>query len=261
MSALEEEYSIKGYGLHDKPGSFNHLKQAWALNSQEANFLKRFSTDVYYREWKFDGKDLFDDFWTFDADATAARFYPQAAAKGLLGTTGATDAGAISMLGKKVLDPNFGAYMRVVLNLDVVTDLQYEVGLLSAVPTDPTLPIVTDIDTPATGNGDDEAALVHVDTDQTVKTLYLVGNKAGAVQPKVSIGYTPVVGDVDIRLFVDYGDITCVINNKRVFRKSIVNGLDPASATLLPWIFVRTRAVTNDISAIVKSVELLGGLS
>ncbi len=262
--AIQEHKTIKGVGLHRSPHSFAHVKDITPLNSHLANFLKAFaSEDVYYRKWEFDGNALIDDFWTLASDATATDFTvpsPQELGGVLLGSTGATDNGGLSMRGPTVVKGDKRAYLHVHFSVSAITSLQFEIGFIDAI-TDPKAPVITDVDTPASGNGASDIAVVHMDTDQTLKTMALVtdGVTTGMACGKVNIGtLTPTAAtEMCIRLMVDVNDVSCWVDNQRSYYKGRGPNVIEGGTLLMPWIFFRTRVATNrDVR--IHMVEIMG---
>ena len=261
-----EHRTIKGLGLHDKPLSLSHVKDITPWSSHLANFLKGFaSEDVYYRKWDFDGDAVIDDFWTLSADATATGFdQPTTQEHGgiISGATGTTDDGAVSMRGPAVVKGDNRAYLHVHASFSAITSLQFEVGLIDAV-TDATLPVVSDVDTPANGsNGAADLVVVHMDTDQTLQTMALVvdGSTSGMNCQKVNFGtLTPTAATMMcFRVFVDGNSVTSIIDNKRAYRKSMGPNAIEGGTLLRPWIFARCRAGSANRTVKVDLVELMG---
>ena len=92
------------------------------------------------------------------------------------GATGTTDNDATAIhLTQTFLDPADNPVLFIQWRSNAVTGLSFEIGL-SDPKTDEALPGVTDVDTPATGNGVTDVACLHMDTDQTLTTVALVGD-------------------------------------------------------------------------------------
>lgn len=133
--------------------------------------------------------------WNLAADATATTYAWNAARSGTIrGSTGTTAAGYHAINGDVIWYGDANCGMAVRMKWDVVTNLQFEIGFTDALA-DETLPAVTDIDTPATGNGATDVAVIHLDSGETLATAALVGESAGIpyAAQKVSLGgFTPV---------------------------------------------------------------------
>jgi len=92
------------------------------------------------------------------------------------GQTGATDNDAISIyLTQTFLDPADNPFMLIQWRSNAVTGFSFEIGF-SDPKTDEALPGVTDVDTPTVGNGVTDILCLHMDTDQTLTTVALVGD-------------------------------------------------------------------------------------
>lgn len=259
-----EHKTIKGLGLHDEPLSFSHIKQITPIQSHLANFLKGFaSEDVYYRKWDFDGDAIVDDFWIMDGDTGSSLFSPPATQElcGVLsGATGATDNNAISMRGQPVIKGDKRAYMHAHFSLSAVTSVQFEVGLIDAV-TDATAPVITDVDTPASGNGGADIAVIHLDTDQTLTTAAFVcdGSTTGmnCAKTTLSPAFTPTADTmVCVRILVDVNDASLIVDNKRVYYVTKSKNIE-GGTLLMPWLFFRTRVATTR-TVKIDMVEIMG---
>ena len=110
----------------------------------------------------------------------------------LQGATGVTDNGVAALhFAETFLDSEDNAFFFIQFKIDVVTSFSFEVGL-SDPKTDEKLPGITDVDTPASGNGVTDIICVHLDTDQTLKTAALVANGTTGSAAKTDIGtYVP----------------------------------------------------------------------
>lgn len=92
------------------------------------------------------------------------------------GATGTTDNDATAIhAAQTFLDPADNPWFLIKFNVGAVTGVQIEVGL-SDPKADEALPGVTDVDTPTVGNGATDIACLHMDTDQTLTTVELVGD-------------------------------------------------------------------------------------
>lgn len=143
--------------------------------------------------------------WNLAADGTATTYAWAAARSGTIqGATGTTDDGYHAINGDVLWYGDANCGMAVRMKWDVVTSFTFEIGFTDALA-DETLPAVTDVDTPATGNGATDVAVIHLDTDQTLATAAFVGESTGSVFAcqKVNLGtfvptaatyYTFVVG-------------------------------------------------------------------
>jgi hypothetical protein len=264
MTLTIDHESLRLFALHDDPFSLDHIKRIGALNSELANFLKPLSKDFYHKIWDFDGDALVEPALSFFADANATPFDIPATQElgGIVsGATGTTDNDAISILGPAIVNGDNIAVMRARFKVSAVTSLSFEIGFVNAV-TDKTLPVVTDVDTPATGNGGTDLAVVHMDTDQTLKTMAFVvdGSTSGMNAQKENIGVLTPTADtyMDILVGVYGNNAVCNVNGKRAYRKVLGPDAIEGGTLLRPWLYFRTRT-TASRTVKVDRIELFGG--
>ena len=159
------------YGNLLIPSSFSHIQRFGPSESALAQFLYPFA----FRSVVFQFNDFHDvatltDWFTLGTDSGATAFAFNAGDGGRIqGATGTTDNNAVAILtGANWLgDQNCG--MEVKWQVDDLTDYSFEVGFTDPL-SDDTLPAVDDIDTPSVSNGAADIAVIHLDTDQTLKT-------------------------------------------------------------------------------------------
>ncbi len=167
----------------------------------------------------------------------------------LQGDTGATDNDALALhYAETFLDSADKPFFFIQWKSDIVTDFSFEVGL-SDPKSDEKLPGVTDVDTPATGNGVTDIVCVHMDTDQTLKTAALVANGTTGSAAKTDIDtYTPtagawqtfMIGAQDNRGYVAIWD-----GDGFVGRFDVAQGPD-AAVLVRPYALFRTRDTNAD---------------
>src|SRR3990167_854854 len=134
---------------------------------------------VSYVEDDFIEDPLSTTRWNLAADGTATTWEWSVARNGTIqADTGSTDNGYVAINGDAIWLGDQDAGMEVRFKIDVVTGFTFEIGFTDTL-SDETLPAVTDIDTPATGNGATDVAVLHLDTDQTLQTAELVGESTG----------------------------------------------------------------------------------
>lgn len=134
--------------------------------------------------------------WTVTKDTSCTDFVSTygAGTHAAVGACDAADNQAISLIGANGLwcgDKNAG--MLVILKSSLVASLNLEIGFVD-VASDKTVPCVTDVDTPAVGNGAGDVAVFHLDTDQTLTTSAFVteGSTASMVPTKTDLDtYVP----------------------------------------------------------------------
>lgn len=225
----------------------------------------QFRDSVVYVEDDFIEDTISGTRWNLAADGTATTFAWTAAAGGTIqGATGGTDNGYHAINGDVIWSGNKNAGMAVRLKIDVVTGFTFEIGFTDAL-SDETLPAVTDVDTPATGNGATDVAVIHLDTDQTLTTAALVSESTGSAYAaqKVNLGtFTPSAGN--------YYTFVVQLNGNNVFSRIydsnsaqnpvLVSGSDKSLVTALaggtlvrPHVLIGTRntdSKTTDVDFI-----------
>lgn len=233
--------------------------------------IERFSPEGVFMAlypWLRDGVVyLEDDFledtisttrWNLAADGTATTFAWQAAANGIIrGETGATDDGAFAINGDITWYGDQDCGMEVRLKMPAaVTDFQYEIGWTDGL-SDETLPAVTDVDTPATGNGATDVGVVHMDTDQTLTTTALVSESTGSAYAaqKVNLGtFTPTLSTwYVVRVQLNGDNVFCKVFDSTVPAQPVLvadteKGLQTAlegGTAIRPHVFFRTRTTTT----------------
>ena len=107
------------------------------------------------------------------------------------GATGTTDNDTTAIYRTQTfLDPADFPFMLIRWKSSAFTGFSFEIGF-SDPKTDEALPGVTDVDTPAVGNGVTDIACLHMDTDQTLTTVALVGDGTTGSAAKTDITTTP----------------------------------------------------------------------
>jgi hypothetical protein len=146
-----------------------------------AAMYPQFRDSTVFIEDDFLEDTLFAPRWNLAADGTATTFAWAAAAGGTIqGATGTTGNGYFGINGDVLWSGDKNAGCAIRFKLDVVTGFTFELGFTDAL-SDETLPAVTDVDTPATGNGATDVAVIHLDTAQTLTTAAFVGESTGSV--------------------------------------------------------------------------------
>ena len=170
------------------------------------------------------------------------------------GRTGTTDNDACAITAAQTfLDPADNPFFIISFSVGAVTGLQLEIGM-SDPKTDEALPGVTDVDTPTVGNGVTDIVCVHLDTDQTLTTMELVGDgttgsaalssgptlTAAAYTPSVADTYITVV--IGVRPNLGYASIFDGTGYRGTF--SVANGPD-SGVLIRPYALFRTRNTTS----------------
>ena len=174
------------------------------------------------------------------------------------GSTGASDDHAISINGDALWYGDANCGMEVRFKIDVVTGLSFEIGFTDAL-TDEDLPAVTDVDTPTTGNGATDVAVIHLDTDQTLTTAALVGESTGkpyAAQKANIATWTPSAATwyvVRVQLETD-GAFCKIFDTTTPSQPVLVSGSDTGKPLMLdgatavrPHMLFRTRNTTPKV--------------
>ena len=240
--------------LSQMPFSLQHSRALFGGSDPKkiALIIKNLVSDYGYLESEFGGALVAAD-WTTAVSGgggpTAFAFSPVRGGT-MQGLTGATDNDATAIYRTQTfLDPADNPFMLIRWKANSLLNCSFEVGF-SDPKADEALPGVTDVDTPAIGNGATDILCVHMDTDQTLTTASLVGDgtTGSAVQTNIST-YTPTAATyqtmlIGVRPNLGYcaiWDGSALIGNTRY---AVSNG--PDSAVLIrPYFIFRTRNTTS----------------
>ena len=169
------------------------------------------------------------------------------------GQTGATDNDATAIhLAQTFLDPADMPFMLIQWRSNAVTGFSFEIGF-SDPKTDEALPGVTDVDTPATGNGVTDIACIHMDTDQTLTTAAFVGDGTTGAATSLSdpegagSSYTPTASAwqtfiIGVRPNLAFAHVWDGAGFAGTF--SVGNGPD-SGVLVRPYALFRTRNTVN----------------
>jgi hypothetical protein len=183
--------------------------------------------------------------------AGASNFAPSVARNGYgLGATGTTDDGSISMIGPIIYAPVDNLSLECRLQLDIITNVDFEFGLIDAVPA-ANGGGVNNSDTPTTNfsNG----AVVMMDQDSAGVTqggLQLISNGNGsgqvAVAKVITAPTTPVPATWMTFRLDTFGTngIRLAINGVVVATTPNAFGGTNGTVLLAPWFYCRTRNTT-----------------
>ena len=178
--------------------------------------------------------------------------------------TGTVDNNSVSLWGAETLLPskNCGAEFR--FKVDTISGFQLEAGLINRLSPDTTLPIISDIDTPAAVSGD-TGAVFHIDTDQTLATgAFVTSSAAGGTVAKTAVGtFTPTADNfytLRVQTVFDQSagySAFFYLWNTNANRMTLVASGDKtlavstnATTKLGPWFLVRTRNTTEKIATL-----------
>ena len=142
--------------------------------------------------------------------------------------------------------------------------LARSIGFTDAL-SDETLPAVTDVDTPATGNGATDVAVVHLDTDQTLTTAAFVSESTGSAFAcqKVNLGtWTPTAATYyTVRVQLATNNAFCKVFDSSDPRRPILvaNGEKGLTSALEGGTAVRPHMLfgTRNTSAKVVDIDLI----
>lgn len=153
--------------------------------------------DFFYFEDHFGSDTLDGTRWDLGTDAGATAFAAGALEGGTIrAATAATDNNQVQIrYARTIFDAarNPGAEIKWKVDVVNANELEVEFGFSDPL-TDDTLSAVTDVDTPASGNGATDLVVIHMDGDQTLKTYALVsdGTTDAAAKTNFGTGIVPV---------------------------------------------------------------------
>ena len=248
----------------DRYGSRDHLPTSTfqiERGSPEGIFTAMYPwlrSNVVYMEDDFLDDTISSVAHNLSADGTATTFAWLAGAGGRIrGQTGTTDNGYHALNGDVIWSGDQNCGMEVRFKVDVVTGFTFEIGFTDALA-DETLPAVTDVDTPATGNGATDVAVIHLDTDQTLTTAAFVSESTGvpyAAQKVALATWTPTAAvyyTARVQLATDQA--FCAIfdasgNLVPGTNKSLKGAMD-GTTLVRPHFLIGTRNTTDKITDI-----------
>jgi hypothetical protein len=172
------------------PGSSRFIERLGTPRGIALALYPTFRESVVFIEDDFIEDTISSTRWNLAADGTATTFAWSTGAGGrVAGATGTTDNGYFAINGDVIWSGDKNCGMAIRWQTDIITDHTFEIGFTDALA-DETLPAVSDVDTPATGNGATDVAVVHLDTDQTLKTAAFVSESTGTAYAaqKVNLG-------------------------------------------------------------------------
>lgn len=240
-------------------GNKRHLDKIGSSQSPLVTLLSRLAwQSVYFRMDDFDVDTINLDSYVLGADTGATTFAAAATqlATGVIqGATGTTDNEGFSIQGPIIVLGDNGCFVEFRLQWDAVTGFQMELGFINAA-TDATLPVVTDVDTPATGNGGTDVAVLHIDTDQTLTTMAFVTDgvtaNMNATATTLSPTFTPTAATFHIYTIGIINNMAfAMVDGARLVSHGATTASQIEGGTLVrPWGYFRTRNVTS------KTVDL-----
>lgn len=186
------------------PGSTRFIERLSTPRRMGMALYPQFRDNVVFIEDDFIEDTISSTRWNLATDAGATAFAWSVGAGGqLLANTATTDNNYVAINGDVIWSGDKNCGMAIRWQTDIVTSHTFEIGFTDALA-DETLPAVTDVDTPATGNGATDVAVVHLDTDQTLTTAAFVSESTGSAYackktnlgtwaPTAAVWYTTVV--------------------------------------------------------------------
>ena len=242
------------------PGNTRWMERMGTPRGVLAAMFPRMLDSVVYVEDDFLEDTISSTRWNLAADGTATTFAWAAAEGGTVqGSTGATDNGYHAINGDVIWSGDKNCGMAARFKLDVVTGFSFEIGFTDAL-SDETLPAVTDVDTPATGNGATDVAVIHLDTDQTLTTAAFVSESTGSAYAaqKVNLGtFTPTAAKYYTMVVqLNGNNAFCAIFNsdnaqnpilQASTNKSLVTALE-GGTLVRPHLLIGTRNTTAKVT-------------
>lgn len=253
-------------GKFSNPTSLAQLTRGRGWSSELAGFLLPFARqDFVYKEYDFLETAITDDpntDWgaTDSAGVSAASYTTTpAAVNGVIGAdTGTTDNGGVALTFDSVC---FAATnkpgLHVRMKTDIVINAANEISFSDAF-TDANTIAVTDVDTPAIGNGATDGVFIMYDTDQTHKGLAVVGVGTSTTVLKTIIGSTAAANPLTANTYYDIvlqcyvGAGYAILNHNLSLAQGVLSGPD-AAVLMAPKIVTITRSTT----AVFPSIDLV----
>lgn len=251
-----------------KPFSLQHFRSVFANSDpvKLAAMTALMPWDYFHRTYEFQEATINAD-WTTAVTAGGAptAFAFNAQRNGALrGATGGTDDGVTAIhYHAAIFNPSDNPFfwLRFVAPA-AVTGFSFEIGF-SDPKTDEALPGVTDVDTPATGNGVTDIGCVHMDTDQDLATVALVADGTTGAAAKTTLvnragtAWTPTAsGIIDVLVGVRPNLTYCWIWDSlgpMGIQQSVAQGPD-ADVLVRPYALFRTRNTTSKTIDLLKAV-------
>lgn len=235
-----------------KPFSRVHARSLFGGSDPKkiALLIKNMPFDYGYFDSQFLGSLVAADWSTAVTAGGGPTAFAYSAIRGGVaqGLTGTTDNDVTAIYRTQTfLDPADNPFMLIRWSANVVTGFSFEIGF-SDPKSDEALPGVTDVDTPAVGNGVTDILCVHMDTDQTLVTASLVGDGTTGSATKTDIGtYTPTGGTFQtlmIGLRPNLGFVKVWNGAGFVGEVSVSNAPD-SGVLVRPYALFRTRNTTS----------------
>lgn len=213
--------------------------------------------DVVYFEDDFLGDTFNADFWTTNAGTGATAFAVPAtnvedgAITGATGTDATAGNRVVNLYGPPIYKGDRFCGMSARLQISAVTSIEFGIGFIDTHTTITTpVVLVSDVDTPAFAAGLGDAALVYLDTAETLATAALVTLGSGALNAgaKDALGtYTPTAAtyfNVTVQMGGDGNTVTATVQEGNSPRIAVTRASGMEGGTL-----VRPILVISGVSA------------
>jgi len=177
-------------GSHTHLLSLRHLERfSGGPRGEMTEFLYPYATaDVVHTFDDFNGDTIVTDFWTTNAGTGATAFaIPSTpllggAISGATGTNGTASNRVVNLYGPPIYKGDNNVGMEIRFKIDAVTYIEFAAGFIDTHSTITTpVVLIQDIDTPSFASGVGDAALVGIDTAETLTTLALCGVGSGGL--------------------------------------------------------------------------------
>ena len=231
------------------PGTYAHLGRfAGGPVGDRAAFLAPYAwaeaATNFANDPHFVGDTLETNFWTTNAGSGGTAFAVPATPgaggtiAGATGTDGTESNRCVNLYGAPVWMGDLNPWMEVRLKASAVTDIEFACGFIDTHDTITTaVPLFGDIDTPTLATGIGDAAIVGLDTAQTLTTLALACLGSGALNAadKTAIGtYAPTAATYfTIRIQIITNDVIVTVDDGKAGRVQVSNTTAIEGGTLL----------------------------
>lgn len=249
--------ALTAFARYKDAGSNKNIQRIGGLDHDRQLFNALLSMDNVVLDDEFDVDTINLDRWTTNAGTGATAFAVPATplVGGQIRAATGTDATAsnrrVNLYGAPIWLGDNGILMEVLLTISAITSVQLEVGFIDAMTSITTAaPVVSDIDTPSFAGGVGDAAVVALDTAQTLATMGLACLGSGSLNTgsKDALGTTLPTAATQMLVRIGILGNTVIVNIDRkdgssynVVRTSGIEG----GTLVRPWIFVGGLIATS----------------
>jgi hypothetical protein len=212
---------------------------------------------------------MYDAYWVTNAGTGATAFagsatqVPGGTIDATTGTNGTPSNQDVNMYGPLLYAGDNNVLLIVRMKFDAITILQFEVGWIDTITTITTpVPAFPDLDTPTTATGLGDAAVLKMDTPQTLKTVALVclgsgGLNAGSTAA-MPTAFTPTAATYhEYRIGIVGNNVYASIDRQVIYTQSKTDGIE-GGTTIRPWIYVNG---TTGGTARIPTIDYIGVFS